>query len=198
MNRGTHHAIIRGMKTTAIILSGGRGSRTGGEDKGLLNWNGAPIIASVISRILPQVDELIISANRNIERYAEFGYPVVGDALDDFQGPLAGIASALPLVSTDIALVVPCDSPTLPVTLVTRLLAPLEDARVDLSWVFDGSRDQYLLTVFRCGLLEGLLQYLGGGGRSVRGWHRLLNCQAVNFSDCAPTFLNLNRASDFS
>ena len=59
---------------TGIVLAGGQGSRMGGVDKGLQVFRGKPMVAHVIERLAPQVDEVIINANRNVEAYGGFGH----------------------------------------------------------------------------------------------------------------------------
>jgi molybdenum cofactor guanylyltransferase len=184
------------MKTTAIVLSGGRGIRAGGADKGLLPWENSTLVETVIDLIRPQVDHILVSCNRNFERYQKLGLPLVNDQLENFQGPLAGIAAALPVIKTELAVVVPCDCPTVPTDLVQRLMLPLAESAIDLSWAFDGRRDQYLFTALRRGLGASIESYLADGGRSMRGWHERLRCRAVDFSDCEAAFINLNESAE--
>jgi molybdopterin-guanine dinucleotide biosynthesis protein A len=180
------------MKSTGIILSGGRGSRAGGADKGLLPWRGQTRIGAVLTAFRPQVDELLISCNRNIERYRDYGVPLVTDQLAGFQGPLAGLAAALQATHTELAALAPCDCPGLPSNLVERLRAPLLAGDVQVSYADDGSRHQYLLAVLRSDCLPALQDYLDSGGRSVRGWYALLHSQVVDCSDMANQLTNLN------
>ena len=88
------------MSITGIILAGGKSRRMGGVDKGLMDFLGKPMVAHVLQRLTPQVDEVFINANREPERYAVFGQPVVQDDIADFAGPLAG----LPWAATDSVL----------------------------------------------------------------------------------------------
>jgi molybdenum cofactor guanylyltransferase len=180
------------MKASGIILSGGLGRRVNGADKGLLTWRDRTLVEAVIGCLQSQVMDIVISANRNLDHYQSLGHVVVSDTLDDFQGPLAGVLAALPVCELDTAIVVPCDSPQLPRQLAQRLLQPLHDDTVDLSYAHDGERAQYLLTAVRVRCLSSLRDYLAEGGRSVRGWHRQLNCAVVDFSDCRAQLLNLN------
>ena len=94
---------------TAVILAGGRGRRMGGDDKGLVELNGRPLIKHVLAVIAPQVSSVILNANRNLDRYAGFGYPVVRDDLLGFQGPLAGFAAAMAAATTPYLITMPCD-----------------------------------------------------------------------------------------
>lgn len=110
-------------RITGVILAGGRGRRMGGVDKGLLELRGRPLAAWVAERLAPQVDELLVSANRNGERYAAIGYRVVGDRIPGFAGPLAGLHAALKVAAHQLVATVPCDSPFLPADLVLRLFS---------------------------------------------------------------------------
>ncbi len=93
----------------------------GGLDKGLVCYRGKPLVDWVIGCLRPQVDELLISANRNLGEYSSRGYRVVPDSLPDFQGPLAGVLACWGVAQNEWMLSVPCDVPRLPVDLVDRL-----------------------------------------------------------------------------
>ena len=80
---------------TGVVLAGGLGRRMGGVDKGLQGLDGRPMVAHVIERMLPQVEELLINANQNLDRYAAFGHRVVADSIEGFAGPLAGLERGL-------------------------------------------------------------------------------------------------------
>ncbi len=182
------------MSCSSIILCGGRGARVGGADKGLLDYCGQPFVQHVISRLSEQVDEILISANRNLEQYRGFGSAVVSDELDDYQGPLAGIAAALPQCRFPRVIIAACDMPRLPMNLAPRLLAALEGH--DVSYAWDGGRDQYLVAALRRELGPELRAYLAAGNRSVHGWYETLRCERVDFSDHADAFANLNRLAN--
>ena len=64
---------------TGLILAGGRGSRMGGADKGLQNHRGLPLAMHALLRLQPQVGPLMINANRNLDRYGQYGFPVMAD-----------------------------------------------------------------------------------------------------------------------
>ena len=82
---------------TAVILAGGLGRRMGRVDKGLQLLDGKPLVQWVLERLAPQADEVLLNANQNTERYETFGYPVIGDQIGGFAGPLAGLHAALTL-----------------------------------------------------------------------------------------------------
>lgn len=181
------------MTTSGIILCGGRGRRAGGIDKGWLDHEGQPLIERMLERVRPQVDDIVISANRSLDRYRELGCSVVRDELDDFQGPLAGIAAALPLCAHPQVLVVACDLPNLPLDIAHSLTTALEGQDVAYAW--DGKREQYLVAALHTRLGDSLDAYLAAGHRSVRGWYQQLNTQRVDYSADVEAFLNVNEVT---
>ena len=105
----------------AIVLAGGQARRMGGRDKGLLPFAGRPLVEWAIESLAPQVSTLLISANRNLDAYGAYGFPVVADLEQGFQGPLAGILSAMRAARTAWILTLPCDGPQPPPDLGARL-----------------------------------------------------------------------------
>ncbi len=106
---------------TGVILAGGRSSRMGGNDKGLISLNGKPLYQHVIDRLRPQVEDLLINANRNQAFYQESGIPVINDIITGFVGPLAGMHAGLSHSATEWVVFAPCDVPMLPLNLVSQL-----------------------------------------------------------------------------
>jgi molybdenum cofactor guanylyltransferase len=181
---------------TAVILAGGRARRMGGRDKGLLEFRGRPLIEHVIDVLAPQAGGLIISANRNLERYRACGYPVMTDVTPDYAGPLAGIASGLQTAKTPFVLCAPCDTPFLPDTLATVLAGTLTERGAEICAAHDGVRPQPLCALLRRDLLPGLLAYLAAGGRRVEGWQETRRLALARFADGTETFANLNTVAD--
>ena len=181
---------------TAVILAGGKARRMGGEDKGLIELHGRPLLDYIISAVRPQTGHILINANRNLDRYREFGYPVVADIMGDFFGPLAGMASGMQASSTPYILTLPCDSPYVPPDLAGRLYRAMTAANAEISVAHDGVRLQPVFVLLRCELLPGLLEYLEGGGRKIDTWFTRQHLAYADFSDVPDTFLNLNSPAD--
>jgi molybdenum cofactor guanylyltransferase len=177
---------------TGLVLAGGRGERWGGRDKGLVEQAGRPLVAWVLDALLPQVGGLVISANRNLDTYAAYGWPVASDHLDGFQGPLAGIAAALAMVETPWVLTAPCDAPSLPHDLATRLVLALCRQGASAAVAQVGGRIQPVHALIPVARVVGLAAYLAGGGRSVRGWLESQPLALADFSDNPGAFVNLN------
>lgn len=191
------HPAPTALNITGLILAGGRGTRMGGVDKGLLLLDDRPMVAHVIARLAPQVNSLIINANRNQESYAAFGHPVWSDLQPDFAGPLAGLQAGLHHCSNPYLVTAPCDSPYLPHDLVQHLAQALVSADTDLA-VASTSEDHYqtiqpqpVFMLLKISLLTDLNDYLQGGGRKMETWYRRLNYCETLFTD-AGAFRNIN------
>lgn len=184
-------------RITALILAGGRGRRMQGQDKGLLMVNNKPLLSYVLARIQPQVGQVLLNANRNSQTYAQFGFEVIADKVENeaFAGPLAGILAGLQACSTDYLLSIPCDTPCLPLDLVVRLFQALEQAGADIATVHDGERLQPVIMLMRKGVEKDLPAWLGQGGRAVQEW---LGTQShIIVQDAAPqAYQNLNTAAE--
>ncbi len=182
---------------TGVILAGGLGRRMGGVDKGLQLLRGKPLVEHVLERLLPQVSTVLINANRNLDRYREFGCPVLPDTIPDFAGPLAGLHAALSVATTPLVLTVPCDSPHLPLDLVVRLAAALEADKAELAVARDAERAHPVFCLARRELLPSLTAYLDSGERRLARWHGLQRTVAVNFDESG-VFANFNTPEDLA
>ena len=187
---------IQPTEITAVILAGGRGRRMGGKDKGLIKINGLPLIEHVVSAVAPQVGQLFINANRNIEEYRHYGFPVVSDTMADYQGPLAGFASNMAVAETDYIVTIPCDSPLLPADLVQRLVGALQNADAELAVAHDGKRLQPVFALIKVSLLPSLQEFLQRGDRKIDLWYAEHKMAKADFSDVPETFLNINTPCD--
>jgi molybdopterin-guanine dinucleotide biosynthesis protein A len=175
---------------TGLILAGGEGRRMGGADKGLVMLQGRPLITHVIERLQPQVSTLLISANRNLDAYRGLGYPVLPDAQDDFQGPLAGLQAGLLACRTEWMLSCPCDCPALPLDLARRLLAVVQSGG-PLAIACTAGKTQPAFQLIHRSLLPILSSHFASGGRKLMDWCRSQHAIAVDFPDSA-AFRNLN------
>lgn len=180
---------------TTVILAGGQARRMGGADKGLLLLNGRPLIAWVLERIQPQVDEIIISANRNQEQYAHFGFPVISDEIPDYAGPLAGLHRAMQTARNALILTVPCDTPFLPIDLAPKLSAALMRESAQIAIPRAGGRTHHAVMLCQQNLAPNLAAYLVSGERKVMEWQRRLNQVVVPFDE-AEAFTNFNTPED--
>jgi molybdopterin-guanine dinucleotide biosynthesis protein A len=181
---------------TGIILAGGKARRLNGRDKGLEPFSGRPLVEWVVAALAPQVGGLLINANRNQETYGRLGYPVIADRLDDFQGPLAGFASAMAAANTPWILTVPCDGPFLAPDLAARLVAALAQDDAELAVASDGRRMQPVHALLPVALAPSLAAFLAEGERKIDRWYARHRVAVADLSDRPESFANLNTEAD--
>jgi molybdopterin-guanine dinucleotide biosynthesis protein A len=183
-------------QVTGLILAGGKATRMGGTDKGLVPISGRPMIAWVIDALRPQVSAVLINANRNHDRYGEFGSKVIDDGDGEFRGPLAGMASGMRAARTPWIAVVPCDSPLIHGELVARLYEAAVSSGSRIAAAHDGERLQPVFALLACDLLDDLAGYLDDGERKIDRWYARHRFERVDCSDMAASFANINAPED--
>ncbi|KVL34395.1 molybdenum cofactor guanylyltransferase [Burkholderia territorii] len=185
---------------TGLLLAGGRATRMDGADKGLQLFDGTPLALHVLRRLSPQVDEMLISANRNADRYAELGAPfdarIVPDDTPDFPGPLAGLLAGMRAARAPLVACSPCDTPYLPTDLVARLLAALDAHQADIAMAVtvdaqQARSPQPTCALLRTSLADDLAAGLAAGERKVRAWYARHKTVEVEFCD-ERAFYNAN------
>ena len=181
---------------TGLVLAGGQGRRMGSVDKGLVALGGRPMVRHVLDRFAPQVDEILINANRHENEYAALGYRVLADAISGFAGPLAGLQVGLAHASHPLVATVPCDSPFLPSDLVSRLHAALERGGADLVVARTFDQPHPVFALVRKSVLPHLTRFLENGGRKIDAWYATLSTVEVSFDDEADAFRNINTADE--
>lgn len=185
---------------SVVILAGGKGSRMQGKDKGLVKWQNKPLIEHILEHILKnspeQVNEIIISANRNEKFYKNLGYKVAKDKIDNFQGPLAGILSAMEQCKNNFLLCLPCDSPRPPEKLTERLMRCLENSSSLCALCYDGKREQPLFSLLSCAIKPHLEIFLSEGKRKAHDFFHQMNAVVCDFSDQPENFKNFNTEDD--
>ncbi|MCM3563193.1 molybdenum cofactor guanylyltransferase MobA [Hydrogenophaga intermedia] len=196
--------MIEQNQITAMVLAGGRGSRMGGADKGLQNFNGTPLALHALMRLQLQegglIGDLMLNANRNLAAYEAFGVPVWPDSLSDYAGPLAGFLTGLERAELPYLLTVPCDVPRFPADLVQRLAAAFDDPATEIAMVSapeeDGQvRPQPVFCLMRVDLLESLTAFTQAGGRKIDRWteqHRTVLVPFDQAGDDPHAFANTN------
>jgi len=181
---------------TFLILAGGQGQRMNKLDKGLMRWKEKPMIEHVLSAIDAPKDKLIISANRNIDTYKQYSNTVICDQLDNYQGPLAGILSAMQVCTTSHILCLPCDSPQPPNNLLQQLMQCLQAENRTDAICHDGERLQPLFSLLSCHHKILLNDFLQQGRRKVHDFMSLINPVICDFSEQKSNFNNFNRPED--
>lgn len=197
---------------TGLILAGGRGSRMGGVDKGLQNFNGIPLALHTLLRLQMQsggpLAQVMINANRNLAAYEAFGASVWPDVLADYAGPLAGFLTGLERCESPYLVTTPCDTPLFPLDLVARLAQAMHDGDADIAMVAAPESDthgepmvrpQPVFCLLRVELLESLAEFTHNGGRKIDAWTAQHTVALVPFdlpTDDPRAFFNANTLAE--
>jgi molybdenum cofactor guanylyltransferase/molybdopterin-guanine dinucleotide biosynthesis protein MobB len=184
-------------RVTGVILAGGLARRMGGSDKGLINYQGRAMVRHAVQAMRPQVDTLIINANRNIDQYQQLGYPVIADSIEGFHGPLAGMLTAMENTDADYILTAPCDCPSISPQLRRRMLETLLMTGSELAVATDGERMQPVFSLIPTRLKADLREFLEQGERKIDRWLTQYKLAEVDFSDEPETFVNFNQPEDW-
>lgn len=174
---------------SVLLLSGGRGQRLDGRDKGLVAWRGRPLIAWLHERVRPLTDDLIISCNRNAERYAQWADRLVHDDSPGYPGPLAGIRAGLAVARHEQVLILPCDAPLVDDALIAELLGAACERPV---MVRQGEFWEPLFCVLPRTVLPVLEAGWQAGERSPQRILHTLKPVAVSCPNGDPRLANLN------
>jgi molybdopterin-guanine dinucleotide biosynthesis protein A len=181
---------------SGIVLAGGQGRRMGGIDKGLQPLRGRPMVEWVLERLAPQVSEIIVNANQNIERYEKYRHRVVRDEIGGFAGPLAGLHAGLKAAAHPLVVTVPCDSPFLPADLVSRLQQNLGENHLAVAKT--GEQPHPVFALMKRQVRESLEAFLAAGGRKIDAWYAALKVVEVSFDDEADAFRNINTLDELN
>lgn len=185
-------------KVTGVILAGGLARRMNNLDKGLINYKGRPMVSYAIAALAGVAGQSIINANRNLEHYRQFGLPVVADQTGNFDGPLAGLLSAMIHTDADVLLVMPCDSPLIKTEHLQKLLSVREKNNADAAVAFDGERLHPVFLAIKTSLINSLQDYLTGGQRKIDRWLEQQDTVRADFSDTPEIFININTLTELS
>jgi molybdenum cofactor guanylyltransferase len=185
-------------KVAGVILAGGLARRMNNQDKGLIPYKGRAMVSYAIAAMAPVVDQLIINANRNSERYRQFGLPVVADQTDSFDGPLAGVLTAMLYVNAEVLLVMPCDSPLVSAEHLRKLLAARSERDAEVAVAFDGERLHPVFLAIKTALQGSLQAYLASGERKIDRWLEQQDMVTVDFSKTPEIFININTMTELS
>ena len=202
------HPAILAQDISALVLAGGQGSRMGGQDKGLQPFRGQALAQHAAQRLWSAagVGTLYLSANRNLQAYAAFGWPVVNDPLEGFQGPLAGFLAGWSVCQTPYLLTIPCDTPLFAPDLAQHMAATLvaHQARIALACAPESPtqpelRRQPAFCLMHRSVVADLQHFVQDGGRKIGAWvqrHPLVLVPFNRAQDSAWAFTNVNTLED--
>lgn len=194
---------MRSPPTLGLLLAGGLARRMGGGDKPLRTIAGRSILAHVIERLAPQCDGLVINANGDPARFADYGLPVVADSVPDFAGPLAGILAGLDWMAdnrpgTEWLVSVAADTPFIPRDLVARLHEAREEQGVPLACAASGGWTHPVIGLWPVSLRDDLRRALTvEDERKIDRWTARHGCASAEWPvEPVDPFFNANRPED--
>ena len=167
----------------------------GGDDKGLIEFRGKPMIDYACDIARQKVDKILISANRNHGAYQAYGQVIV-DSLSDYQGPLAGISAALEVCVSPYLLVLPCDSPLVSEALIDDLIKGMGDTDSEVCVAHDGEIMHATFAMIKSEMRSSLDRFLVSGERKMALWYRQQKLTRVDVSDHLEVLTNINRPED--
>ncbi len=185
-------------KVTGVILAGGLARRMNNQDKGLVNYKGRPLVSYAIAALTAVADRSLINANRNRERYQMFGLPVIADQTDSFDGPLAGVLTAMLHTNAKVLVVMPCDTPLIKAEHLQKLLTARAVNDADVAVAFDGERLHPVFLAIKTSLKTSLQDYLASGQRKMEYWLEQQNSVYADFSAEPEIFVNVNTPTELS
>jgi molybdenum cofactor guanylyltransferase len=192
------------MKIAGVLLAGGRSQRMGGGDKSLKLLAGKPILAHVIERARPQVDALVLNVNGDPARFAAYGLPMVGDSVEGFAGPLAGVLAGLDwaaehLPDAELVASFATDTPFLPRDVVRQMAVALEEGGFEMACAQSNSRTHPVFALWQVSSRDSLRVALRQGLRKVNDWLDRFRLVEVEFpAEPVDPFFNANRPEDLA
>lgn len=187
------------MKIIGAIIAGGQSRRMGAREKAFLELGGKSILAHVIDRFGPQVDQLIINANGERARFSGFGLKVIPDVLTSLTTPLAGLHASLQhalKAEASMMVSVPADTPFLPIDLVARLLEKSVTSGAAIA--SSGGQDHYIIGAWKTELLDDLALAIAKDRLfRVKDWAHSVSAQKVEWPiQTYDPFFNVNTPED--
>ena len=172
------------------ILAGGKATRMNNKDKGLINLKGKPFVERLIEIIKPHTSNIIINANRNISEYEKYGYPVIRDEMEDFQGPLSGIYSMLKSSSSKYLFTLPCDCPNFKWEVIELFMKNVTSKELYIAHNHDRSQPVFML--ISKSKLNSLKDFLENGERKIDSWYQQNDHEYIYFEKEKHFFDNIN------
>ena len=192
-------------RVAGVLLAGGQARRMGGGDKCLKLLGGKTLLEHAIERMRPQVGPMVLNANGELKRFAEFNLPVIEDAVKGFAGPLAGILAGLEWAKTAAPqcpwiVSVPTDAPFLPADLVECFVDAVDELADDMACAMSNSRTHPVVGLWPVRLAHELRDALVNEDvRKIDAWTARYRLAEVEFpADPVDPFMNVNTPDDLA
>jgi molybdenum cofactor guanylyltransferase len=176
------------------ILAGGKSSRMGGNDKGLMEFNGISVLSRIIDLAKGYSTDVFVIANNNIRSYQLFHQYVYSDILDGFQGPLSGIFTALRKSKNKKVIILPCDGPFIQKEYFEKLIS--SKSKKSIQVIKTGNRLQPVYALIDAYLADNLEDFLLSGERKIDRWYTACKFDEISFNENEEMFININSTDD--
>jgi len=201
--------MIKDQEIAAVILAGGNAARMNHTDKALVQLGGRELISYVINRVSREVDNIVLSVNRNPHRYKQFNLPLIEDCSKQFAGPLLGIHSAMNWIMTNTSepafrqveylACFPADVPIFPDNIICKLAKALSANHSSLAMIQTGSQLQPLFSLWRLDTFAQIDNAIKTGIYGPKLFARQLDNVVVNIELISSLdFFNINTLDDLS
>tara|TARA_Y100000768_G_scaffold168102_1_gene125873 strand:+ start:2028 stop:2636 length:609 start_codon:yes stop_codon:yes gene_type:complete len=178
------------------ILSGGKSSRMGGHDKGLLDFYGKSVLLRIVNLASNFSSDVFVVANSNLDKYNKIHPYVYTDILDDFQGPLSGIYTAMSKCKNKNLIILPCDGPFIIKEYFETLTT--NKSNKDIQVIKTGNRLQPVYARINVSLLGNLENFLQSGERKIDKWYNSCGFDEICYEEDAEMFVNINSEDDIA
>ncbi|MEQ8397740.1 molybdenum cofactor guanylyltransferase MobA [Thalassobaculum sp.] len=192
-------------RIVGVLLAGGQARRMGGGDKCLRTLGDRTLLARAIGRLESQVGLMVLNANGDPARFADYSLPVVADPVEGFAGPLAGVLAGLDWAAArapgaEWIVTVPTDAPAFPTDLVSRLADSLQSDGAELACASSGGRRHPVFGLWPIGLRGALRDALiGRDVRKVDVFTADYQLAVADWpTDPVDPFLNVNRPEELA
>ena len=161
------------------ILAGGEGRRWRGRDKGLIAFNGKPLLAEVCAATL--ATERLVCCRNNPRFYQHYADRVLCEVAKDL-GPCAGITALLCAAATPDIIILPVDLIGAPLQVIETLETQWQQD--DLAIVLTDSSGRHSPCLrLSTQLLDDCTAFIDSGGVKLKALLTLLNARSVSVPD---------------
>ena len=174
-----------------------------GQDKGLINLAGRPMVDYVIDQVSDLADDLLITTN-NIYEYVQFDLRMAPDA-EPGAGALPGLKTALSKAMGEYVLVVACDMPFLNSSLLKHQVEKAFATGADVVVPEWEGRTQTMHAVYkRESCLAAVEQALADGKARMTSFYdglqviKIEETEVATFSPTGNSFKNVNTPEELA
>ena len=183
---------------TGIILSGGKNTRMGGENKAFVTIDGEFIIDRTVNLFREVFDETILVTNSPME-YVDYDIQIVTDIIKN-KAALGGIYTGLLYASSDHCFVAACDMPFLDRRFIEYMIGRIKTYDIVVPQTSDGFQPLHAVYSKKC--IPFIKQLIDSDRLKIRPLYKhfktlILPPEVITtFDSNERMFLNINSQED--